>query len=427
MEPLNIDWTQDGIEDKLEQLKSSIISKLTDGLGYQLQDDTLSTWIILIAVRQNKPKNEIQQDLVEFIGENSNDFVEWLWLEVPKLWNIPKIELKITPQKVDNKVPKDAQKSNLNKKSQSVFNNSSSQQASVIKDKTEEQKLNNKFASKSNLKSQEDSLENSNRLIKKAIGDTAKYATKGADKQFGKEKSTSYVTTNKEGRKIIHLSKSKNEEKGDEQLDKYKNKEYEPKQAGKGDVFQRLKPKVKDDGKKSSNLDVSLDSVIKKQKEHENEHNSRNWNQGPRKRNFYEVTEESYESKPFNKRQKHEEGDEAEEDGQAQQQRPKFSNARAAEGEGGEAGEGDKEVPTTGGYKGKKKNPYYAGGMPYMHPSAMYGYGYNPMYAMDPYMMRGYFPPVPGFKKFKNKSLIINKSGKSKAATVQKTEEEAGK
>jgi hypothetical protein len=69
----------------LAELKKRIIAKLTDGYGYELQDDTLSTWIIVIAIRNNKSKAEVQQELVEFISENSEDFTNWLWQEVPKV------------------------------------------------------------------------------------------------------------------------------------------------------------------------------------------------------------------------------------------------------------------------------------------------------------------------------------------------------
>jgi len=84
-ETLNIDMSQPDIEQKLDELQKKIISKLTDGYGYELQDDTLSTWIIMIAVRNNTAKEEVKTDLVEFIQENSTDFVQWLWEVVPQV------------------------------------------------------------------------------------------------------------------------------------------------------------------------------------------------------------------------------------------------------------------------------------------------------------------------------------------------------
>lgn len=82
---LNVDMQQPNVEEHLEELKKRIIAKLTEGYGYELQDDTLSTWIIMIAVRNNSTQEEVQQDLVEFIQENAPDFVNWLWQEVPKV------------------------------------------------------------------------------------------------------------------------------------------------------------------------------------------------------------------------------------------------------------------------------------------------------------------------------------------------------
>jgi hypothetical protein len=58
---------------------------LTEGYGYELQDDTLSAWIIMIAVRNNTTKEEVKTDLVEFIQENSTDFVQWLWETAPQV------------------------------------------------------------------------------------------------------------------------------------------------------------------------------------------------------------------------------------------------------------------------------------------------------------------------------------------------------
>lgn len=82
---LNVDLTLPDIERRLEEVKKKITGKLTDGYGYELQDDTLSTWIITIAISNNTPKSEVQNDLVEFIQENATDFVDWFWRIVPEI------------------------------------------------------------------------------------------------------------------------------------------------------------------------------------------------------------------------------------------------------------------------------------------------------------------------------------------------------
>ena len=84
-EKLNVDMSLPDIEKRLEEVKNKIIQKLTEGYGYELQDDTLSTWIITIAITNNTPKSEVQNDLVEFIQENATDFVNWLWKTVPEV------------------------------------------------------------------------------------------------------------------------------------------------------------------------------------------------------------------------------------------------------------------------------------------------------------------------------------------------------
>ena len=82
---LNVDMSLPGAEDRLAELQAKVIEKLTKGYGYELQDDTLSVWIIQIAVRNNSPKQDVQKDLVEFIDTNAEDFSNWLWDEVAKV------------------------------------------------------------------------------------------------------------------------------------------------------------------------------------------------------------------------------------------------------------------------------------------------------------------------------------------------------
>ena len=48
---LDIDLNQPNFEDQLSVLKRKITEKLVEGYGYELQDDSLSTWIIVIAIR----------------------------------------------------------------------------------------------------------------------------------------------------------------------------------------------------------------------------------------------------------------------------------------------------------------------------------------------------------------------------------------
>ena len=94
MDSLDIDLGQDGFQDKLEELKKSIISKLTNGYGYELQDESLSMWIMKMVVEDNKSKAEAEKDLEEFISENSPDFVNWLWEKATLLLksNTPNVE-----------------------------------------------------------------------------------------------------------------------------------------------------------------------------------------------------------------------------------------------------------------------------------------------------------------------------------------------
>ena len=114
MDSLDIDLGQDGFQDKLEELKKSIISKLTNGYGYELQDESLSMWIMKMVVEDNKSKAEAEKDLEEFISENSPDFVNWLWEKATLLLksntlNVEDAEEKLVPQ-IDQKPVKNETK-----------------------------------------------------------------------------------------------------------------------------------------------------------------------------------------------------------------------------------------------------------------------------------------------------------------------------
>ena len=104
---LNINMSQPGIEDKLSQFKSMISDKLINGYGYELQDDSLSTWIIMITVRNNGSKDLVEKDLQEFIQENSKNFVDWLWKSAKEILNPPIEYLNQGPQQASfNNYPK---------------------------------------------------------------------------------------------------------------------------------------------------------------------------------------------------------------------------------------------------------------------------------------------------------------------------------
>jgi hypothetical protein len=179
-----------------------------------------------------------------------------------------------------------------------------------------------------------------------------------------------------------------------------------------------------------SNLDIDLDSVIKKQKEKEfekeYEQEAPDWyGQPSRKRNHHPSKYDS--SKP----EVEEVNIEEKEAGSAgvislstrnnnirNNKRQKVAEEAEIEGEG----EGDAVHEYHGGYKGKKANFFD----PYMASmGGMQGYGGYPQMYMDPYMMYGgggagggygYGKP-PKAKKFKNKSLIVKKDGKTQDAT----------
>lgn len=207
---LNIDTSASDAEEKQAELQKRIIAKLTDGYGYELQDDTLSTWIIMIAVKNNTAKDAVKQELVEFIQENSEDFTNWLWSEVPKIWK-PAV-----PKPAANK-PKPAE-------------------AKVSK--PQEKKKDNRG--------------NPSNLIKKALDDTKKEANKESHKE--PKNSSSYVKTNKDGRKVINLSKSEPhvEEEDRKEARSKKFGKPEPKieeKPASSNVFDRLKQKGTNKGK----------------------------------------------------------------------------------------------------------------------------------------------------------------------------------
>jgi len=352
----------------------------------------LPLWIILIAVRSNKPKSEVQQDLVEFISDNAPDFTNWLWQEAPKICTKPEPQPSVMQEFQEEEKPK------------------------------VQPKVKSAVVVKKNIKQNQ----KSENLIKKAIGDAHKSATQEHNTSKAKEKGSSYVTTNKDGRKIISLKKSevntRNED--DEQgNDQNQDQKTDYKHQANRDVFKRLKPKGKEHGKESSNLDISLDSVIQKQKQKEMEENTREWvHGGGRKRQHYDVTEENIYDPSTRKRPKRTEEPEVEEDINIKKKKP-FSKEPAfgltyndknfpPKEIQQDEGEGEGAQDASGGYKGKKKIPYY-NMMGYMPPSI---YGYPPMYPMDPYMMNPYYGYKP--KKFKNKTLVVKKDDKVKPSTA---------
>lgn len=209
----------------------------------------------MLALTNNKPKSEVQKDLEEFISENSQDFVDWLWVEVPKIFTPPV------------KVAAPAKIIKTDKKLQDVKNSESA-------DNT-----------KAETKKSANSKQNSDQLIKKALGDVQKSTNQKHD--ASKDKNTSYVETNQDGRRIINLNKSKAPESEPD-----RKRDFKEKDKSDSNILNRIKTKSnKDDKFKSSNLDVSLDSIIKKQKQKEYDTNSRDWHSG-QKRGYYEVTEE---------------------------------------------------------------------------------------------------------------------------------------
>lgn len=165
---------------------------------------------------------------------------------------------------------------------------------------------------------------------------------------------------------------------------------------------------------------MDLDSVIKRQKQKEQEKNRNEWNPGNRKRTHFDKSKQY--GGHSNKHQVEEV--EISGSGSAHAEGKVISLSRrnndlrdakrqkvTEEGEGDEAAEGYEDQPT--GYKGKKK-PYYPPMGGYMPP--MYDYS---MYPMDPYMMPPYGMWQPYKKTFKNKSLIVKKDEGGKKAGAE--------
>lgn len=167
---------------------------------------------------------------------------------------------------------------------------------------------------------------------------------------------------------------------------------------------------------------MDLDSVIRKQKQKEQEKVQQDWYPPNRKRPF---------NQSYNKYDKEGAKPKAEEDSAANtdehgvislsQKNNNLRNKRPKTEEEPEEGEGNYEG-YTGGYKGKK--PYFPPHMMgYMPPMDYYASMY-----MDPYMMYGgYMKPFKP-KKFKNKTLIVkkNKEGEAKPAEASTTEKPSG-
>lgn len=222
---LNVNWEHPKLEEQLAELKKRIISKLTDGYGYELQDDTLSTWIIVIAIRNNKSRGEVQQELDEFISDNSEDFTNWLWEEVPKVWIPPEPEQSVMQDFIDEKKePKPKVKS-----------------AVVVKSSP---------AAKSNPQNKTKKADNSINLVKKAIGDTKKEAAANISKSTNKKDSNLFVKKNEDGRKVITLNKQ--EKVGEHKTEEIEISQAKPeqetikKEITSSNILDRLKTKNKD-------------------------------------------------------------------------------------------------------------------------------------------------------------------------------------
>lgn len=180
----------------------------------------------MLAVRNNRTKEEVQQDLDEFISENAPDFVNWLWEEAPKVCKQPE-----TKKEAESK-PK----------------------AKPTQPK------------KSSGESKTKSKDNSANLMKKAIDDTQKKGNKQGNKQKNKGKeSSSYVQKDKDGRKVISFNKSGKEEQ--EREEKYghhrqgRDSHRDTEKASNSNVFDRLTKKGTDSGKGFLFLAIALDFI----------------------------------------------------------------------------------------------------------------------------------------------------------------------
>lgn len=232
MSTLNIDLTQADIENKLSTLQKAITTKLTEGYGYELQDDTLATWIVMVAVRNNGVKEEVKNDLVEFIQENAQDFTEWLWQEAPKICSPPKKEVKEVEKPKTKVIVSNTNRDfgELGANSISSFNKSQPQTS----DKNKKQPQSH----------------NSANLMKKAIDDTKKPPKEENKKNDKGKEASSYVKTDKDGRKVISLNKGSHrveEEDISDNRPKYNKDEKKPQGKSSGsNVLDRIHRKGPD-------------------------------------------------------------------------------------------------------------------------------------------------------------------------------------
>lgn len=162
------------MEEKLKQVQDSISKKLENDFGYILQDDTLSVWIIQVAIRDNKAKSQVVEELKEFIEANSSQFTDWLWEETPKL--LPML------------LPKEPEKP-------------------IVKAPTKP-----KLSTKPKVEKKTQQTEGPRKNFQKAINDTKNEGVKR--QRVAEEGSNSYVTTGKDGRKIIQKPNAKNSSRG---------------------------------------------------------------------------------------------------------------------------------------------------------------------------------------------------------------------
>lgn len=100
--------------------------------------------------------------------------------------------------------------------------------------------------------------DNSSNLMKKALDDTRKSSQNEPKKASKGGDASSYVKTNKDGRKIINLTKSANarveeEERTNSKPQRQHREEFKKAESGTtSSVFDRLKPKSKDTEKNES-------------------------------------------------------------------------------------------------------------------------------------------------------------------------------
>jgi hypothetical protein len=233
-------------------------------------------------------------------------------------------------------------------------------------------------------------------------------------KAIDQSNSNSYVKKSKDGKKVITLGKSgeNSTERKDNQSKIAKHEVSEGNQQSTSNVFDRLNKK----GTKS-NLDVSLDSVIQKQKHNNFPHPPQEWQPGKRKRPQYDSSREykgGHQVEELDMLADQNQEGEAGTISLGKRNNNIRQNKRQKYEEEGEGEDNTGYKKPYGGYKGYKQ-PMMGGYNPQM-------FDYSQMY-MDPYMMyqQPYMPPFKP-KKFKNKSLIINKDAvKHKGSTPKNT------